>query len=282
MNSATKYITIQSMALNLQSSIQNALLTIMTQISQNNIFLYTNPTDFIIEMTSGTDVQIDLFIGEENLLKTLPIRVFVPGFWSSSFKVSRVYKYPGDYVVTAYISNAISSVVLTKEITVMSNVSGLIAELKNSPVIYQQRSNQNYGRAYFQFQYKGKTCAGSHANVSFTVGDINSSSMYGPFWLGMDFIQNISKTPLFFDYLSSGNYNATFDVINAISSDRFILPIKVVEGIQGVALKVIPSYGIPGVNIVLQAFFEKRENLTIEWFIDGKSQGIYQRVCKSF
>jgi hypothetical protein len=230
-------------------------------------------------MTSGTDVRFDLFIGEENLLNTLPVRVLVPGFWSSSFKISRVYKYPGDYVVTAYIWNSISSVVLTKEITVMSNVSGLIAELKYSPVLYQQHSNQNYGRAYFQFQYNGNTCAGSHANVSFTVGDINSSSIYGPFWLGMDFIQNISKTPLFFDYLRTGDYNATFDVINAISSERFILPIKVVEGIQGVALKVIPSCGIPGVNIVLQAFFEKRENMAIEWFIDGNSQGIYQRLC---
>jgi hypothetical protein len=186
---------------NIEVNIQNVALIISTPIYPfKNIFLYNESIDFVIDLSVGSNVKVDLYIGEEEIFNSLPISSFIPGIWQAPLKLTRTYKYPGDYKVTAVLSNSVSSITLTKQITVMSNVTGLIVELKNSPVIHLQHSNDDYGRAYFQFKYEGKTCAASHANVTFTVGD--SNRIYGPFWLGMDFIKNISKTPFFHDYFT--------------------------------------------------------------------------------
>jgi hypothetical protein len=103
--------------------------------------------------------------------------------------MSKKYRYPGDYEVKAAVSNSISSVILKKNIIVMSNVSGLIVGTTYSPIIYLHQSANDSGRAYFLFSYEGDTCAASHSNVSFTLGESNSSYTFGPFWLGMDFFQ---------------------------------------------------------------------------------------------
>jgi hypothetical protein len=228
-------------------------------------------------MSIGDNVRVELYIGEEELIHTLPIHSFIPGIWSSPLAITKKYRYPGDYKVTAIISNSISSIILTKQITVMSSVSGLIVELKNSPVICLHQSIKDYGRAYFQFKYEGLTCAASHANISFTVGD--STSTYGPFWLGMDFIQNISKTPFFHDYVNVGNYSATFSVVNVISSTTLNLKISVVQAIYGVHLQVIPSFCIVGANIKMQAMIEQGDNVTLEWYYNYQMIGVNPRKC---
>ena len=260
------------------NSILNAFLNILTSISQsqNTIYLYSQSIDFIIDMSIGTDVQVDLYTGEEELFNTLPIRNFIPGIWSSPLKISRTYRYPGDYKVKAVISNSVSAVVLTQQITVMSNVSGLIVELKNSPVIYFHQSTDDSGRAYFQFKYQGITCAASHSNVSFTVGDSNTN--YGPFWLGMDFPQNISKTPFFHDYDTIGSYTATFTVQNEISSKTLILQILVVEAIYGVHLQVLPPNCFPSMSFINQAFIEQGNNISLEWIIENNPIGVFKRT----
>jgi hypothetical protein len=275
---------IQTNALNISNvttllKIQNAFLTILTPVSptQNNIYLYNKSIDFIIDMSIGANVRVELYIGEEELIRSLPINSFIPGIWSSPLKITKKYRYPGDYKVTAIISNSVSSIILTKKITVMSSVLGLIVELKYYPVIYLHQSTKDYGRAYFQFKYTGTTCAASHANVSFTVGD--SSPIYGPFWLGMDFIQKISKTPFIHDYASIGNYTATFSVVNAISSTTLNLKITVIPAIYGVHLQVIPSFCIVGANIKMQAMIEQGNNVTLEWFYNYLSIGVNPRKC---
>jgi hypothetical protein len=220
-----------------------------------------------------------LWIGEEELLKTFPINAFVQGIWSTSLKISKKYRYPGDYEVKAAVSNSISSVILKKNITVMSNVSELIVGSKYSPITYLHQSTRDSGRAYFLFSYEGETCAASHSNVSFTIDESNSSYTFGPFWLGMDFIQNISITPFVYDSMTVGNYIGTFIVENKISSKTLILPIKVKKSINEVNLKVIPPNVIAGMSVIIQAFIEEGDNITLEWFIDGISQGINHRIC---
>ena len=259
-------------------SILNACLNILTPIStfQNNIYLYTQSIDFIIDLSIGTDVHVDLYTGEEELFNTLPISNFIPGIWSSPLKISRTYRYPGDYKVKAVISNSVSAVVLTKQITVMSNVSGLIVELKNSPVIYLHQSTDDSGRAYFQFKYQGMTCAASHSSLSFTVG--YSNAIYGPFWLGMDFPQNISKIPFFHDYNTIGNYTATFTVQNLISSKTVCLQILVVEAIYGVHLQVFPPNQFPSMSFINQAFIEQGNNISLEWIINNNPIAVFNRT----
>jgi hypothetical protein len=230
-------------------------------------------------MSTGSDVNVDLWIGEEELLKTFPINAFVQGIWSTSLKISKNYRYPGDYEVKAAVSNSTSSVILKKNITVMSNVSELIVGSKYSPITYLHQSTRDSGRAYFLFSYEGETCAASHSNVSFTIYESNSSYTFGPFWLGMDFIQNISITPFVYDFMTVGNYIGTFIVEDKISSKTLILPIKVKKSINEVNLKVIPPNFIAGMSVIIQVFIEEGDNITLEWFIDGISQGINHRIC---
>jgi hypothetical protein len=155
-------------------NIQNAVLTIATPINPlKNIFLFNESIDFVIDLSVGSNVKVDLFIGEEKILNSLPISTFIPGIWQAPLKITRTYKYPGDYKVTAILSNSVSSITLTKQITVMSKLSGLIVELKYSPIIYLPHSSHDFGRAYFQFKYEGQTTAPSNANITFTVGDFS-------------------------------------------------------------------------------------------------------------
>jgi hypothetical protein len=183
--------------------------------------------------------------------------------------------------VSAFIRNALSSFVLTQQISVMSNVSGLFVELKYAPVIFLRHSTKNFGRAFFQFHYLMNTFAASHAMVSFDIGD-NKTSKFGPFWLGMDYLQNISKTPFFYDYNTIGDYNVTFTVWNAISFKILYQTVNVVEAIYGVYIQIQPSNGYPGMSFMLQAFVKEGNNVTLEWFIDGFSFGSNPRLCMCF
>ena len=234
--------------------------------------------NIVVDMSFGTDVNIVLFVGEEESLKTLPISSSVVGEWSSPWIETISYRYPGDYNVTVYLSNSVSSFTLVQVIKVMSNVSGLIVETKSSPIVYLVHSTKSYGRAFFQFHYQEATYAASHAKVSFTVND-NLSSTYGPFWLGMDFIQNITRTPLYHDFDNIGNYTVVFNVVNDISSKILVLPIIVVPSIYGVYIQIMPSIVIPGMTFTMQAYIQQGYNLTLEWLIDGISQGIQPRMC---
>lgn len=281
LSSTTNKMTLSSLSSSSKIGIVNPELAIMTPISylQNNIYLYSKPIDFIVNLSYGTDVKVDLYIGEEELLNKFPSSTFISGAWPSPLKITRSYTYPGDYRVTAVISNEVSSFKLTKFITVMSNVSGLIVELKHSPVIFQYQSIKDVARAYFQFHYQENTCAGSHANVTFKIGDYLNSS-FGPYWLGMDFNRNISKTPFFFDFNSIGNYHVNFTVSNAISSTTLFLPITISPAFYGVHIRSETSYVIPGMNVKMMLFIEQGENVTFEWFIDGQSHGVQKRLCK--
>ena len=228
-------------------------------------------------MSAGSNVKIVLFIGEEDALNALPVTSVIIGNWSSPWNIRRTYRFPGDYKVTAIISNSVSLFTISKKITVMSNVSGLIVNLKNSPVIFRYQSINGFGRAYFQFHYQLNTLAASHANVSFTIS--STSKKFGPFWLGMNFIQNISKTPLFYDFLDVGNYTVLFFVTNAISETTLYLNVNVVKGLFGIHVILSPSSLVPGQILNLSAYIEQGDNSTLEWIIDGTSLGIRQRIC---
>ena len=91
--------------------IENPRLLIMTPVSlSQNIYLFSEIITFILDVSSGTNVQVQLYIGEEQFLKTLPISQLESGLWIKPLNINRYYKYPGDYTVTAIFSNSISSV----------------------------------------------------------------------------------------------------------------------------------------------------------------------------
>ena len=97
----------------------------------------------------------------------------------------------------------------------------------------------------------------------------------------MDYFQNISKTPIFFDYDTIGDYNVTFKVWNAISSKILYQSVSVVAAIYGVYIQIQPSSGYPGTTFKLQAFVEQGDNVTLQWLIDGISFGAKPRICKN-
>jgi hypothetical protein len=241
-----------------------------------SLYLFSKPVDFIIDMNMGTNVKVYLFISEN---VTSPINRSVSGYWSSSMKITANYTYPGDYKVTVVMSNEVSSVTITNSITLMSDVSGFIVELKNSPVIYRHRSIEDYGRAFFQFHYQPNTYAALYpTNVTISVGD-TTNKVLGPFRLGLDYFSNISKTLMFYDYKTIGNYIAAFNFKNAISSKIYSLSISVVPALFGVYIKCEPPNVVPGSSVIIQVYAEQGDNVTYEFIVDGQSIGTQQRIC---
>jgi hypothetical protein len=224
----------------------------------------------------GTNAQVYLFISE-NI--SSPKNRSVIGSWSSSLKITANYSYPGDYKVTVVISNELSSVTITKSIKLMSDVSGLIVELKYSPVVYRHQSIEDSGRAFFEYHYQPKTYAALYPiNVTISVGD-NTNQVLGPFRLGLDYFSNISKTLMFYDYKTIGNFTAAFNFKNAISSKVYFLSISVVPAIFGVYIKCEPPNVVPGSSVIIQVYAEQGDNVTYEYFVDGQSIGTQQRIC---
>jgi hypothetical protein len=262
----------------ISAPIENPSLTITPVNKSTNIYNFKSQINFSIDMTLGSNVLIVLYIGDEIVLSTLPSNQSVIGDWKNPVSFSKKYKYPNTYTVTAYVSNAINSFNLSKEILVMSEVHGLIAELQSSPVLYL--SSLAAGRAFFQFKYLGNDCSGSHANVSIASGS-GSNTVLGDFWLGMDFVQNISKTPLFFDYKNPGSYDVTFDIRNEISSTIIVLPITVSPVLDGVYVYIVPPNVYPGMFFQMQVYIQQGENVSLQWIVDGVSLGVFPRMCKN-
>ena len=86
----------------------------------------------------------------------------------------------------------------------MSGVDQLIPSLEVEPVLYM--STQSAGVAYFHFSFFADSYSGSHASVTFDVGEA-SKKVLGPFALGMEFAKNLSATPMFYSYTSSGTWS---------------------------------------------------------------------------
>ena len=161
----------------------------------------------------------------------------------------------------------------------MSDVSGLIVVLKYSPVIYRYRSKENSGRAFFQFHYQPNTYAALNPiNVTISVGD-SANQILGPFWLTLDYFANFSKTPMFYEYKSIGNYTAAFTFKNAISSKIFLLPLSVVPAVFGIYIKCVPPNVVPGTSVIIQVYTEQGDNVTYEFIVDGQSIGTQQQIC---
>ena len=254
-----------------------SLLIRPVHASSSNIYLFENTIDFIIDMTMGSNVLIVLYFGEELILNSWPLNKSIIGDWNNSIMISRKYAYPGDYNVSLYLSNSVSSFNITNLISVMSDVNGLIVELESSPVLYQ--SSKAAGRAFFVFRYTNNSYAGSHSDVSFSVGDVNNANL-GPFWLGMDFTQNISKTPMFYDYKIAGLYNASFNVKNKVSSHTLVLPVLVVPTLDGIVVNILPPNVAMGMTIQLNVYIATGNNITLEWIVDGISLGVLPKMCK--
>ena len=253
-----------------------SLLIRPVHASSSNIYLFENQIDFIIDMTMGSNVLIVLYFGEELILNALPLNKSIIGDWATSKTISRKYAYPGDYNVSLYLSNSISSFNITNLISVMSDVNGLIVELESSPVLYLP--TKGTGRAFFQFKYFGNSCAGSHANVSF-ISKITGKKL-GPFLLGMDFPQNISKTPFFIDYSQSSKLdNVKFTISNLIGTIELDLPIEVQPALDGVHAYINPLNIYPGMYFEMEVYILQGENVVIEWFVDGESLGETPRIC---
>ena len=266
----------------ISATMTNPTFLIMTPINAPDLYLFSSPIYFKIDMSTGSNVQIKLTTVSTRLTTigynstNIIYNNLIRGDWKSSLIIPYNYTYPGYYNVSLTISNALSSFNFTRSIRVMSSCGDLIPFLQKKPVLYL--SSRSAGRAFFQFSFKGNSYAGAEAVVSFNVGDAIGTTL-GPFWLGMNFIRNLSVTPMFFDYKSPGDYNVTFNVTNPIDSKLLILSINVIPALDGIFVRFIPPYVRPNMTIQMQVYIVQGFNITLEWFVDGVSFSRLPRLC---
>ena len=239
--SSSGVLEVNITALNLVSSLScSGLFEIGAPISSPSLtlsdnffsrFMYNFGSDVgcSVSMLEGSNVKLEVYFGE-GLTKNVSLFY---GDWSGAFNLSYKHNNPGDYRITAVFSNAFGRFELSQEISVVSEVYGLIPRLDKNPVAYTVKGAE----ASFLFSFYGDTKAGSHSSVTFWPGDVFNASM-GPFLLGMDFGRNQSMNQLGFNYDKPGSYFVAFLVENVRGSRAFGLGFEVREGVNGLNLKV--------------------------------------------
>jgi len=246
--------------------------------STTNAYPFETNLSFTIDITFGSNINYFLYTGEESSLKTQPINGSTKGIWTSPITISKNYKYPGNYNVTLILSNSLGEVSITKLVKVMTSVEGLCARVQTTPVLYL--SSKGAARAYFQFFYNGSNNPASQGEVTINSGDQNLNPEVGPFWLGMDYIERVSKTPIFYDYQKQGEYNATINVKNERNNITFVLPIQVIATLDGLIVSFEPQNLAPGMTVKMATYITQGKNVTLEWIVDNQSLGVFSRTCK--
>jgi hypothetical protein len=96
----------------------------------------------------------------------------------------------------------------------------------------------------------------------------------------MDYIERISKTPIFYDYQKQGEYNATINVKNERNNITFVLPIQVIATLDGLIVSFEPQNLAPGMTVKMATYITQGKNVTLEWIVDNQSLGVFSRTCK--
>ena len=214
---------------------------------------------YSVDMLEGSNVKLEVYFGEGS---TKSVTLFY-GDWSGAFNLSYTHSNPGDYRITAVLSNAFGRFELSEQISVVSEVFGLMPRLDKSPVAYTVKGAE----ASFLFSFYGDSKAGSHSSVSFWPGDALNASM-GPFLLGMDFGRNQSMSQLGFKYSKAGSYFVAFLVENVRGSRAFGLGFEAREGVSGLNLKLATSVRTNAVFGV-ETFLVQGKWATFVWDFNG-------------
>ena len=248
-----------------------------------------NTISFTISMQSGSNVNIQIFTGEEVASTSAPsINIDTTGDWNNGINnvnyntITYTYINPGDFDIKVNISNYMNYFTFVQHITIISKVDDLVPGLMNSPVIFSFNDG-NYGTAQFTFAYIGTSKAGSHSTVTFWPGDTQNAT-YGPFTLGMDFNANTNKVPLVYYYQYNGTFTCTFLVANLLGSKSFSLIVPVVVGIDGFYIDVVPKYVKPGTLVTVGAYLIQGYNVhfSFAYTINGVTTvfNSLARTCK--
>ena len=249
----------------ISSPIINATFTISNFPFNSYMYVYPDPFNFVINMLMGSNVRVRVFYGDESNSNIPGSDWTFTGDWPGPYLFSHAYQNPGDYVIKVNVSNFINFYSTTKYISIVSGLDGLNCSLFQNPVIYKSTAA---GIANFMFQFMGNTKAGSHSNVTLYAGD-SSSIIYGPFILGMDFVNNINSNPISYVYNAIGIYTATLTVINPLGSKTFTLSVHVYEGIDGFYIDVVPKLIVVGASVTVNAYLMQGTGITYKWYLNG-------------
>ncbi len=89
--------------------------------------------------------------------------------------------------------------------------------------------------------------------VKYWPGDVYNQT-YGPFMLGMNFVQNITQNSFSYVYKNSGKYNAKFLVQNDYGTSIYNLNVTVYPGVHGLVIDVQPPNVLTGNSFVAGAY----------------------------
>jgi hypothetical protein len=229
--------------------------------------------NFQFNADSGANIKVELFTGEE-LVSNVPTISFLvvgestmlPSFNTNPAYNQYTYSNPGDYIIRVRFSNTFGSFTLNKTISIISSVNGLQLGLLSNPVSFSMAFS--VGVAQFKFN-GGSNKAGSHSYVTFWPGDSSDSTSFGPFLLNMDYTLDISKTPLVYNYLSEGNYTATFLIQNILGQTaNYKINFLVISGLYGFYIDVLPKIAGPNNAIKIDAYVIRGANVVYEWYVN--------------
>ncbi|CAF0863211.1 unnamed protein product [Brachionus calyciflorus] len=260
-----------------------------------NTYTFGTSIIFVITMDSGANVRIDLNtdFNNDNLITNNKIGILLPGEWTrnsneapNKYKINYLYDNPGDYLIRLELSNALGRFVLTKQISLISTVDGLLPGLidlnPNNYVLFESSDGVNgKGLAEFVFMYSGITKSGSHSLVRFWPGDM-ANTTYGPFKLSMDFNKNISKTSLQYEYRQSGIYNVIFEVSNIRGSKIFNINVQVVKSIFGFYIDVNPRVQVVSGSVKISTYMIQGDNVVYTFKINGSIIRNMSRAATSY
>ena len=240
-------------------------LTPLGSILTPLIYEFNNsPIKFTISLASGSNVRVQIYFGDEKLDQPT-FDSLTPGEWKNNYEQFHVYSKPGDFSIKVIVSNAISSFVIERNISVISRLDNIDVSLTENPVKFKDFG----GNAEFLFRCNA-TKAGSHAFLTFWSGDSNNFTN-GPFYLNMDFDSFTNRYPFMCNYESSGVYKPVFYLENPLGSKYLSLTVNVTKGmIDGFYLDVQPIAVTPGQSFNVSAYVYQGDLVKFLWEIDGQ------------
>lgn len=122
--------------------------------------------EYKIDMDQGSNVNLQVFFGDEADIEVPTIDVQIKGPWKP-YIFNHTQKIAGYFDVIVLVTNAYSSFTLKKNMTITTGTSGLIPKVKNDPVVYTPLG----AVAVFQFSY-GALQSGANALIKFWPGEL--------------------------------------------------------------------------------------------------------------
>jgi len=203
---------------------------------QNTIFEFTSYVVYYVDFEKGSNINIKVFYGDEVDEENPTIDLQLSGVWTKPLVLNHTHTIPGTFRVRVLVSNFFNSFTMYQNVTILTNCFDLLPILENKPVINTPAGSL----AFFRFSYL-RHKAGADAFVKFWPGDAKNES-HGPYPLGMNYHTNTTQNALFYSYIYDGNYNASFQVYNTISSANYSLEVQVVRSVFGLTLDTNKKY----------------------------------------